>query len=148
MYELIAFILSALFAYETRFTDSLRYHGAIISNTEDKSSLVTPLQDAITPPWKTTLAIFIYISLIFFVVYCFYSLGWKYGIAYFIGIFISSAFIKIFYPKPESKFFHNIIIHSLMNRYTDYKKEGDNIRASAVAELLGRFDIEIPEVFK
>ena len=89
-----------------------------------------------------------YALTIYFLGYCFYSLRWKYGIAFLFGLFVCAALIKVFLPKSESNHFYNIIIRSLMNRYADYEKTGDSVRASDIEYILNRFDIEVPENFK
>lgn len=144
IYIIVGLIVSAILAYQLRFTESTKYNGVRIAKDDSN----TGLQNAITPPMSSNLGLLVYALTICFLGYCFYSLGWKYGIAFLFGLFVCTALVGVFLPKPESNHFYNIIIRSLMNRYANYKKTGDSVRASAIKDILNRFDIEVPEKFK
>ncbi len=140
LFLLISFLMAIVLRYELNFTETTRLLGSSISNGGS-----TGLQDAITPPWSTWVELTIYIFSIVINVLGFYLFGWKWGIglAFLFLIFLTIA--KFIVPKSESDHFNNMIFKSMINRYANYVKDNDSIRANAMKELLERMGLEVPD---
>ena len=61
------------------------------------------------------------------------------------AVFIVAAFSRFVLPKLDSDFFKKIVLRSLMNRYANFVRSGDKVRAKASAELLERLGYPVPE---
>ena len=106
-------------------------------------------QDALTPPMSSKLGLLSWILIAALLGY----LWWESGIASFgigLGIFIAvSIFVgAVIIPKPQSNHFKKKIYASLANRYADYEKEGDTVRASVARDLLLKVEAEYPDLTK
>jgi hypothetical protein len=104
------------------------------------------IQNAVTPPLAGTLGLILQLAFIGCLVAVFFVHGWLLG---FLSIPVSFLILgiaaKVLMPAPESEFFRGMILRSLMNRYADYRKGGDIVRAQAVDDLLERMGYPIPE---
>ena len=134
------FTLSILTRIILGFINYTKSLGLELSNEKDG----TGFQNAITPPWFSTLALIIYGLSIFFIVSGFhkYSIttGFLYLGVYFITLVIVGAIL--FRPNtlsPLAKPFYHIVLNSIVNRHANYIKKNDKIRADAMKIVLDRF---------
>ena len=73
--------------------------------------------------------------------YIAYELGWgTVGIALAIFIVVVVVTGMVFVPKPESAHFVMRIYRSMINRYADFQKSGDSVRADAMKELIDKVE--------
>jgi len=133
--------MAIVLRYDLNLTETTRLLGSSITDTDSK----TGLQDAITPPWSTWVGITIYILSIVVNVLGFYLFGWKWGIGLTFLFLIFLTIAKFIVPKSESDHFYNMIFKSMINRYANYVKDNDLIRANAMKELLERMGLEVPD---
>jgi hypothetical protein len=101
----------------------------------------TGYQDAITPPWQTKLALFVYIGSVATVGIIWWKLGWVSGFGCSALIIFGSLLAKLILPKPTSDHYKGQIIRSMCSRYADFVRDGDSIRANAMKQLLAKADI-------
>ena len=145
--EVITYIIglwlaSLLLGYELAFTGATLAIGRSIGDTDGS----TGFQDAITPPWSTNFAIVSYVAAIGAVGYGWYQYGWLTGIGIVVGFFFLVVINKVvLLPKSESDHFKRLILRSMINRYADFKKSGDDVRAAAMATLLDKLGTPVPE---
>jgi len=128
LFLLISFLMAIVLRYDLNLTETTRLLGSSISDTDSN----TGLQDAITPSWSTWVGITIYILSIVVNVLGFYLFGWKWGIGLTFLFLIFLTIAKFIVPKSESDHFNNMIFKSMINRYANYVKDNDLIRANAM----------------
>jgi len=137
--------VSLLLGYSLKFNEATLRIGRLISDTGSS----TGFQDAITPPWTTKLAIISYLAAIGTMGYGWYQYGWLSGIGIIVAFFVLVVLNQILLlPKSESSHFKQLILRSMFNRYADFKKTGDSVRAAAIAALLEKLNAPIPEEFQ
>lgn len=142
IYIILLWLVSLLLGYSLAFSGATLTIGKSISDTDSP----TGFQDAITPPWSTNLTLLSYAATIGVIGYGWYEYGWLVGIGITIGfIFLVPINKVILLPKSESEHFRRLILRSIMNRYTDLVKSGDQMRASAMAALLEKLGVPVPE---
>jgi hypothetical protein len=140
-YITLLWFASLLLGYSLAFNGATLAIGRSISDTGSPAGF----QDAITPPWSTSLAIVAYAVSIGAIGYGWYQYGWLPGIGITIGFFFLVPINKVvLLPKSESNHFRRLILHSMMNRYADFIKSGDKMRASAMAALLNKLGTPVP----
>ncbi len=138
-------LASLLLGYSLAFNGATLAIGKTISDTDSP----TGFQDAVTPPWSTNLALVSYAMSIGVVGYGWYQYGWLTGIGLTVAFFLVVVINKVvLLPKSESDHFKRLILHSMMNRYADFIKSGDSMRASAMAALLEKLGAPVPEELK
>ena len=107
----------------------------------------TGFQDAISPPKLTWVAFGIYILLAILLINAFFgesgsivqgliAIGVIFGTTIVTGVIIHP-------PSKEpvfEKFYLKILYNSMTNRYADYKKNNDNVRADAINILVKKFE--------
>jgi len=143
IYFIAMYIISLLLGYELAFTQATLMIGRSISDTDSK----TGYQDAITPPWSTNLGLAIYVVTAGGVVYGFIKYGWLVGLGIIVGfLFLMSLNKVILLPKKDSEHFRRIITGSMIRRYANYLRDGDELRASAMKTLLEKLDIPVSEL--
>ncbi|MBI2907776.1 MAG: hypothetical protein HYX92_08990 [Chloroflexi bacterium] len=143
LYLVILYPVSLLVGYELVFTRATLLIGTSISYDGSK----TGFQDAVTPPWSNYLAILAYVSALAWIILGFWQFGLLIGAVSIIGLIVFVVVnTAIILPKPDGDHLRNLILHSMMNRYANYVKEGDELRADAMGELLERLDIPVSEI--
>ncbi len=125
-------VMSFGFAYTMQFTAATLSIGRELSDTNS----ATGFQNAITPPWQTNLAIFVYIACVAVIVIMWWQIGWLSALGSAAVIFIGSLLTKIILPKPYSIHYRNLISQSMCSRYANYTRDGDDMRAQAMKQLL------------
>lgn len=92
---------------------------------------------SILPPSYANWAIVVYVTTAASIAYGFWKFGWGDGIFAFIGTFFAMSFNKArLLPKLGSQHYRGIVTHSMISRYADYVRDGDQLRASAMGDLL------------
>lgn len=147
MYNGIFLVVSALLAlalaYELKFTQATLYFGRLWSESPDG----TGVQDAITPPTSSKMALGLYGAIIVMVVLGFVLFGFFWGGAHVAGFVVLVVLLLRFFPIPTSHFYR-IITASMIRRCADYVRDRDQIRAEVMAELLERAGVPVPTEFR
>jgi hypothetical protein len=130
-----AALLGLLFRYNMGLAEACKAVGKSISD----SNTNTGLQDAITPPKSTNMTLLTWIAIVALLGYTVYQFGWiSASVALAVLIVVSILAGVIFIPKPDSTHYLKRIYHSMVNRYADFHKSGDMIRAGAMKDLIKR----------
>lgn len=132
---LVLFVLSAIMSFISRFQNTTVTIGRLLANVD----YGVGHQDAITPPVYTKLVLIFYA----FCIYTFYQVwsvsGYANGLIAIAFWFFGWMLIKTIVMNNISEtLFLKIIINSMVNRYADYKKKGDYIRAEAMMSMINR----------
>jgi len=143
VYFIGLYVLSLLLGYDTVFSQATLMIGKSISFTDSR----TGYQDAITPPIFSIVSFVLYGLVLAWVVYGFIKYGWLVGIGIIAGLLFLMALNRvILLPKKDSDHFHHIITGSMIRRYADYLRKGDELRTSAMKSLLNKLDTPVSEV--
>jgi len=67
---------------------------------------------------------------------------WYSALGAFLLTVLGSAVLKACLPKPNSGYFRARILSSLRTRLSSFQSAGDTTRASAISEVLRRFEHE------
>ena len=119
------------------YTKSL---GLELSNEKDG----TGYQNAITPPLFPVIASVIYGLSLFVIISGFFDSSFKTGFIY-LGLYLLTLIVvgaTLFRPNslsPLAKPFYHIVLNSIVNRYANYKKNNDEVRAKALGIVLEKF---------
>ena len=119
------------------YTKSL---GLELSNEKDG----TGYQNAITPPLFPVIASVIYGLSLFVIISGFFDNSFTTGLIY-LGLYLLTLVvvgITLFKPNslsPLAKPFYHIVLNSIINRYGNYKKNNDEVRAKALGIVLEKF---------
>jgi len=144
-YIIVLCLVGLAFAYELRFTEATLHMGRALSGSGSKSAF----QDAITPPLSSYLAFGVYgLSITVIVFGCFQHSLWIGRLAliiFYVIVLLNRVFLL---PKPASPHFRNIIIRSMIGRHANYLRDGDKLRAGAMADLLQRAGVPIDELVR
>lgn len=144
-YIICFYIASLLLGYSLAFNGATLAIGRSIADTDSP----TGFQDAITPSWSSNLALLSYAASIGAVGYGWYQYGWLTGIGItIVYLFIVAINNVALLPKSESEHFRRLILYSMINRYANFNKTGDCVRATAMAVLLEKLGSPVPEAFK
>ena len=145
IYIILFWLASLLLGYSLAFNRATLAIGKSISTTDSPTGFTA--QDAITPPWSTNLAILSYAVSIGVIGYGWYEYGWLAGLGITLGFFFLVPInLVLLLPKSDGEHFRRLILHSMMNRYADYVKSGDQIRASAMSILLEKIGMPLPDL--
>jgi hypothetical protein len=91
------------------------------------------------------LSLFSYAASIGAVSYGWYEYGWQIGLGIILGFFFLVAISQgLLLPQSGSEHYRWLILSSMGNRYADYMKSGDQVRASAMGDLLKKLGIPAP----
>jgi hypothetical protein len=90
------------------------------------------------PPWETNFALVAHIAVLSVLGVVFWKLGWKSGLLAVLVTLVVSIVVRRWLPSPESQHFRHLILRSMSNRYADYIRNGDTVRAHAMKNLLQR----------
>ena len=135
-------LASLLLGYSLAFSGATLTIGRSISDTGSS----TGFQDAITPPLSTNLTIVSYAVATGVVGFGWHQYGWLSGIGIIVVFFFLVAVNQVLLlPKSESDHFQRLILRSMINRHADFKKSGDSVRATAMAMLLEKPGVSVPE---
>ena len=135
---LFAGLIAFFFAYNMHFTQATLSFGQELAET----SSGTGFQDAITPPWQTNFAMFSYIGVVAAIVTIWWQLGWLSGLGAIALILIGGGIVGVLLPDKDSPHFRKLIIGSMIARYADYARDGDQMRAESMKDLLVRAGID------
>jgi hypothetical protein len=135
-------ILSVALAYELRFTEATLHLGRSISDHPEG----TGFQDAITPPASSNIAYIIYALTLGALIYSFFRFGFLWGIGLLLAFFVLLRIWVAVLPPPTSPHFFRLITGSMARRYADYVRNGDQVRAATMADLLIRAGIQVPNL--
>tara|TARA_A100001037_G_scaffold72950_1_gene65251 strand:- start:1000 stop:1437 length:438 start_codon:yes stop_codon:yes gene_type:complete len=119
------------------YTKSL---GLELSNEKDGAGY----QNAITPPLFPVIASIIYGLSLFFIISGFFEVAFINGFIY-LGLYLLTLIVigaTLFKPNslsPLAKPFYHIVLNSMVNRYANYKKNGDEVRAKAIGVVIEKF---------
>ena len=119
------------------YTKSL---GLELSNEKDG----TGYQNAITPPLFPFIASTIYGLSLFFIISGFFEKAFITGFIY-LGLYLLTLIVigaTLFRPNslsPLAKPFYHIVLNSMVNRYANYKKTNDEVRAEAIEIVIEKF---------
>ena len=95
------------------------------------------LHAAIAAPGLASIALVVYAIALGGIGYGWYVYGAGIGTAFTIGFMLACIFNKNrIMPTPTSEHFRRVILFSMLRRYADFTKQGDSVRAAAMAELL------------
>ena len=101
------------------------------------------IPNAITPPLFPVIASIIYGLSLFFIISGFFEVAFKwFYISWFILINSYCNRATLFKPNslsPLAKPFYHIVLNSMVNRYANYKKNGDEVRAKAIGVVIEKF---------
>lgn len=131
MLWMFAGLAAIAFAYTMRFTQATLSFGRSLAETESG----TGVQDAITPPWQTNLAMITYIGVVAVVAVMWWHVGWGSGLGAIALILVGGAVVSAALPDKDAPHFRNLILRSMISRYADYVRDGDTMRAEAMKQL-------------
>jgi len=145
VYIIVLCLVGLALAYELRFTEATLHMGRALSGSGSK----TGFQDAITPPLSSYFAFGIYGLSIIVIAFGFFEYGIFMGLLEFVTFYMVVLLNRVFLlPRPDSPHFRNIITRSMIGRHADYLRDGDKLRAGAMADLLQRAGIPIDELVR
>ena len=104
----------------------------------------TGYQNAITPPLFPVIASTIYGLSLFFIISGFFKSALTTGFIY-LGLYLLTLILvgaTLFKPNslsPLAKPFYYIVLSSMVNRYANYKKKNDEVRAQAIGVVLEKY---------
>jgi hypothetical protein len=128
----------ALNAYVAQFTSETLRIGRELSRTDSK----TGLQDAITPPWLTTLGWAVYGGTVVLLGVIWWQLGWLPALMGTAVLFLGIGILKGVLARAMTEHYGHMILGSMVSRYADFVRHGDGIRAAAMKELLERYEFD------
>lgn len=127
--------LSAIpLAYTFLFSSVTLSMGRELSDTESKQGF----QDAITPPWQTNLALLTFLGCGTIVGLMWWEAGFLSAMGSAVLIFFGSSLARLVLPRPTGNHYRKLIAQSMMSRYANYVRDGDELRAGAMKQLLAK----------
>ena len=133
----VAAVLGVVSRYYLGMTQACKVIGVKLSDSDTR----TGFQDAVTPPSSANHAIVSWIAIAAVLGYTVYEFGWgSFGIAFAAWSIVLVIAGVVVIPKPESQHFLLRIYGSMANRYADYTKSGDTVRADAMKQLIDRME--------
>jgi hypothetical protein len=129
---------AVLFSYSMRMTQATLSYGREIMNTNEG----TGVQDAITPPWATNISMLAYACLLASVGIIWWQFGWGEGLGALALVVIGGGIVGAMLPDANSPHFRGLIQRSMVSRYADFARGGDQMRADAMGDLLHRAGID------
>jgi hypothetical protein len=132
-----AAVLGFIFRYQLGMTQACKVIGVEISDSGSN----TGFQNAITPPSSTNLTLITWFVIAALLIYSVVAFDWGvFGIALatfgVVSVIVGSAVV----PKADSTYFLFRVYRSMANRYADFPKNGDSVRAEAMKELIDRVE--------
>ncbi len=133
-------LISAVNRFDIDFRSFIREVGFELS--DDK--LGRGYQDAIVPPKLNWISIFCYFVLFGIIISIFNKSVSSGFISILVYLLTVTTVGIIIHPPGKSKIFRNFYLEklysSMVNRYADYKKENDDVRADAIYPLIKKFE--------
>lgn len=140
LYLFAMYLVSLVLGYVLEFTGATLAIGRFLGD----GSTPRGYQDAVTPPWMTTIALLTYAVTFAGTVYGFWEFGGLTGVGIAIGFLVTTAINKLLLlPKANSQHFRSIIVQSMIYRHANYLKEGDALRATVMGELLEKLGVPV-----
>jgi hypothetical protein len=142
---LFLILFSVAIRFDIDFRSFIREVGFELSG----SKLGRGYQDAIAPPKLTWVSIVFYFILFGTIITAFVDRSVSSGFVS-IGVSLLTQIITgiIIHPPSKSrifkKFYLETLYRSMVNRYADYKKENDQVRADAISMLIKKFEHKFP----
>jgi hypothetical protein len=108
----------------------------------------TGVQDAITPRSQTIRNIVMFCLTVFLFIITTYSYRWYYGLtAVVVGPFLGLISGQVFGLRAGSKQLVIAVLRDMVKRYDIYRRQGDQMRANAMQDLIERMKyISIEEI--
>ena len=136
------FVLSFGLAYAIIFSEVTLALGRTLSGHGGGRGF----QDALTPPWQARLSVVIYVATLVVIALSCYEFGIGRGIATVLLLFTGSMLWRRVLPQGHSRHYLKLIVTSMVQRYADWVRNGDHVRAGVMAQLLGKMGLELPGV--
>src|SRR5262249_10018763 len=136
------FVLSFGLSYAIIFSEVTLALGRSLSDDSPGRGF----QDALTPPWQARLRLVIYVLTLVAIALSWYEFGIGRGIATVVLLFAGSMLWRRVLPQGHSRHYLKLIVTSMVQRYADWVRRGDHVRASVMAQLLGKMGLELPGV--
>jgi hypothetical protein len=134
IYGAFAFVVCCYLAFALNFVRATRYVAENIAVPE----AVGHIQDAITPPFSAVLFLSASVAFAGCVIGAGVKYGWMMGVCSVPVLFLVVLILRRVVPSPESGVFRRVVVRSMQNRYADFVKSGDTVRAGAMSDLLRR----------
>jgi hypothetical protein len=131
---------TVLFGYILQFTQATLQFGRALGDGISGRGL----QDAITPPWQTNVALATYTGVLLLPACLWYRSGWPAGLGAFALIVVVGGATQKLMPKADGPHFRWLILRSMVSRHADYVRDGDTLRAQAMGELLAKVGLPPP----
>lgn len=130
-------IFAILFRYQIGLVNACKIIGVKISDHATE----TGYQDAITPPSSTNITLLLWAFIAGLFLYTIFGFGWR-EFSIVVGVFLVGNIVAgaILIPSPNSTHFVRRIYHSMTNRWADYEKQNDTIRADSMKKLIESFE--------
>jgi len=146
IFYIFALLLAGLaFGYKLRFTEATLTMGRALSGNGSK----TGLQNAITPPFSSYLGFAAYGLVVVVIGFGFYQYGFWIGLLSAFVFYVIVALNQVFlFPRSDSQHFRTIILSSMIRRHANYLRDGDKLRAGAMADLLQRAGVPIDDIVR
>jgi hypothetical protein len=142
---LFLILFSVAIRFDVDFRSFIREVGFELAG----SKLDRGYQDAIAPPKLTWLSIVFYLVLFGTIITAFVDRSVSSGFVS-VGVSLLTQVITgiIIHPPRKSRIFKNFYLkflyRSMVNRYADYKKTNDHVRADAIFMLIKKFEYKFP----
>jgi len=124
-------------AYVRQFRDAI----LAVVRALSTSTSETGVQDAVTPPWLPNLARGTYGLVMAITVVSWFFHGVVGCVVAIALIFIGAVIWRRSLPPADSEHFKRLIFRSMSERYANYLRSGDTMRANTMKVLLGRAGI-------
>jgi hypothetical protein len=138
----LVLVLSFGLAYAIIFSEVTLALGRTLSG----NSAGRGFQDALTPPWQARLSLVIYVLTLVSIFLSGYEFGIGRCIATVVLLFAGSMLCRRILPRGHSRHYLKLIVISMVQRYADWVRRGDHVRAGVMAQLLGKMGLELPGV--
>lgn len=136
-----ALVLALAVAYSLRFTEATLSLGRALSETNSG----TGYQGAISPPWETAFGLIAYTLTLGMIAFSWYEFGIGRAILSLATFLLALLIFRRLLPGEDSPHFKHLIIRSMANRYANFVRDGDKVRAAAMRGLLEKAGVP-PEV--
>jgi hypothetical protein len=136
-------LLAPAAAYSLRFTGATLALGRALSDTTSG----TGYQASISPPWETAFGLVVYGLTLGVVAFSWYAFGIGRAVESLVTVFVATMVLRRFMPAEDSPHFKKLIIQSMANRYANFVRDGDTVRAAAMRGLLEKAGIPPEALF-
>ncbi len=135
MFQWIIFVIIAAGAGKAlSYSATLQEAGAMMAEKHGLGVQPIQYQNALTPPWLTNITIAVWVALFADAAWVWYLIGWQQGFgALGAAIILPALFQAVLPPRRGSRIFLRNAFHTMINRQSDYERDGDRARAQAMA---------------